>query len=180
MSWSKFIWIPLGVTMLAFFLIVGDQLVATAIGPPGAKAFAWICFTSWPLYYLAGGDQRAAGKVLLSFGVGMVASVAIMNLAGMVGQHLGGLWAAPVAIAVVAFVVLCLERFPPFDFVPGIFVSMAVFFAITLYVDGSSHSNTALVESAYGVVGVALGWLSGALRGAYTGWVERSAVKRNF
>ena len=175
MKFSQFILIPIIISALAFTIQLVDQSVAGLMPIPANKGFGWVAFICWSLYFLAGGDLAGGRKVLFACGVGIAASVAIMELSGVLGSYLSA-FATPAAIFAIVIPCLCLERLPPFDFIPGIFVGAGIYFGMMSYVPGATYANAAITELAYAVIGVFYGWLSLVLRGKYTAAVEKNAL----
>ncbi len=174
MKFSQFFLIPVMIAALAFTIQLVDQSLAGLMPVPANKGFGWIGFICWSLYFLAGGDLAGGRKVLYACVLGIVASIAIMEISGALGSHLNA-FATPLAIFAIVIPCLCLERLPPFDFIPGIFVGAGIFFGFMSYVPGATYTNAAITELVYAVIGVFYGWLSLVLRGNYTAAIEKNA-----
>ena len=126
MTFKQFFPIPVFIAVLATVLMVLDA-VKTSVLP---HLHTWITFQAWAMYFLAGGTLKGGGKVLLGYLGGAVASVAIMELAGVfVGWGFGGA-AVPVAVFFIVIPVISAERVPGFNFVPAWFVGAGVFFGV--------------------------------------------------
>ena len=165
MSWSKFIVIPILVAALAFTVQALDQVMA-GLMPVGDNAgFGWIAFISWAMYFMAGCNVEGGKKVFCNYVAGIVASVAIMLLGGALGGL--GFFAFPIAVFVVVIPCICLERIPPFDFVPALFVGAGIFFGFMSYVPGATFVTATITELVYCLVGLGYGWMTVTLRGKY-------------
>jgi len=129
LTFKQFFTIPVGIAILAFFLMLVDLGFAKAF--KGGKSYfvVWIAFQAWAMYFMAGCKYKDGVKVFLGYLGGAVASVAIMELGG--GMTFLGAMAAPVAVLIVVVPVICAERVPMFDFVPSWFVGAGAFFGLT-------------------------------------------------
>ena len=126
---KQFFLIPVGIAILAFFLMLVDLGFAKAC--EGAKNYfvVWIAFQAWAMYFMAGCTYKDGVKVFLGYLGGAVASIAIMEMAG--GMTFLGAMAVPIAVLIVVVPVICSERVPMFDFVPAWFVGAGAFFGLT-------------------------------------------------
>ena len=176
MTFKQFLPIPVFIAVLATVLMVLDA-VKTSVLP---HLHTWITFQAWAMYFLAGGTLKGGGKVLLGYLGGAVASVAIMELAGVfVGWGLGGA-AVPVAVFFIVIPVISAERVPGFNFVPAWFVGAGVFFGVMgLKQDwpaGASAWAKYGITGAYLMVSCAVGMVYGVvtvfLRVKYEAWLK--------
>lgn len=175
MKFSKFIIIPIIVAALAFTIQVVDQLISGLMPIDGNKGFGWIAFVAWPLYFVAGLNAAGGRKVLYGFVFGIATAIAIIEVGGLLSTYLG-FFAFPTAVFLVVIPCICLERVPPFDFIPALFCGAAIFFGMITYVPGATYVNAAITELTYGVIGVVYGWLTVFLRGKYESSVNVNAV----
>ncbi|MGR5143945.1 DUF1097 domain-containing protein [Photobacterium sp. DNB23_23_1] len=176
MNWSKFIVIPIMVATLAFTIQGLDQVLAGLMPVADNVGFGWIAFISWAMYFMAGCTLEGGKKVFCNYVTGIVASVAIMLLGGALGGGLG-FFAFPVAVFVVVIPCICLERIPPFDFVPALFVGAGIFFGFMSYVPGATFATAAITELVYCVIGLGYGWMTVTLRGKYEASLQDSTEK---
>lgn len=165
MSIKKFAIIPLIIGVLALLIQVVDQLLLSHVPPVGNSGFGWIAFQSWALYFLAGCDIKGGIKVLLGYIAGIAGSILIIKL-GMAIPSLG-FFAFPVAVGVVAFAIIFLERTTWFSLVPAIFVGSGAFFAFMNYVPGATFGIAFTTEMIYCVIGLIFGVVTVKARGAY-------------
>lgn len=161
-----FIGIPLLVATLAFSFIAIDQLLSPLLLPTGNKGFGWISFQAWAVYFLAGCDVKGGMKTLLGYATGVVMTILIFELAGMVGGQFG-FFAVPFAAFVVVTVVIFTEKLPPFDFIPAIFIGAGAMVCFLSYIDGATYTNASLAILLYSAIGLLYGFLTVTLRTTY-------------
>lgn len=166
MKFSQFILIPIMVASLAFTLQIVDQSASGLMPLADNKGFGWVAFISWPMYFLAGCNMAGGRKVFYGYVVGIIASILIMEIGPML-MGVSSFLAFPIAIFLIVVPCICLERFPPFDLIPAIFVGAGIFFGIMTYVPGATYTSAAITELTYCVLGIAYGWLTIFLRAKY-------------
>ena len=182
MPFSKFIVIPLFIAFQAFLLMVLTPyipLTSKAVGGPGL--ITWISFQAWAMYFLGGCNLKMAAKSLVGYLGGIIASVAIFELAAV----LSGLnnpttpWGLYVAVFVVVVPVLCVQRVPGIDFVPAYFVGAGAYFALMTYLkkpaDLSQYGwyvQAAIPEMVACAVGLCFGWITVAFQTWYEAKVK--------
>jgi hypothetical protein len=160
-NFKQFFPIPVIIALLATSLMVLDLFKAGVV----PHLMPWIAFQAWAMYFLAGCTLAGGAKVLLGYAGGALASVAIMELAGVfAGWNLGGA-AVPVAVFVVVVFVISAERVPAINFIPAWFVGAGVFFGIMgLKQDwpaGSAKWDRYLLAGIYLMVSCAVGQVYG-------------------
>ncbi|GEA61614.1 DUF1097 domain-containing protein [Vibrio comitans] len=170
MKFSQFIFIPVIVAFLAFTIQIVDQLFSPMMPVAGNVGFGWIAFIAWAMYFMAGCNIDGGIKTFCGYLSGIVASIAIMELGGAFIAL--GFFAFPVAIFFVVIPCICLERFPPFDFVPALFVGAGTFFGFMSYVSGATYLTATITELVYCLIGLGYGWVTVALRTRYEQHVE--------
>ncbi|WP_117235496.1 DUF1097 domain-containing protein [Vibrio maerlii] len=173
MKFSQFIVIPIMVAFLAFTVQILDQILAPAMPVEGNVGFGWIAFIAWAMYFMAGCTPEGAKKTFCGYIAGIVASIAIMEFAGLFSPM--GFVATPLAIFVVVIGCICLERLPPFDFVPALFVGAGTFFGFMSYVGGANYVNATITELVYCAIGLGYGWMTVSLRTRYEHYVEHGS-----
>jgi len=176
MSFKQFFLIPVGISVLATILMGMDLVKIPALHP-------WIVFQAWAMYFMAGCTLKGGGKVMLGYLGGAVASVAIMELAGVFfGWGLGKAAILP-AVFIVVIPVISAERVPGFDFVPAWFVGAGVFFGVMGFKTSlkawpadmshwAKYGTTAADLMVSCAVGMVFGVVTVYLRGKYEGWVK--------
>lgn len=170
MKFSQFILIPIMVAFLAFTIQILDQLIAGFMPVENNVGFGWIAFIAWAMYFMAGCNIEGGKKTFFGYIAGIVASVAIMELGGSLATL--GFFAFPVAVFFVVIPCICLERIPPFDFVPALFVGAGTFFGFMSYVGGATYVSATITELVYCAIGLVYGLVTIVLRGRYEAYVE--------
>jgi len=189
MSFKKFIVIPVFVAVqamgLMFFALAfpGEGIangLSKMVGHPlvgGAGLLTFVTFQAWAMYFMAGCTIPGAVKTVLGYIGGIIASIAIFELAGAFGAFEGAKWAFPIAVLIVVVPVMCMEKVPWMDFIPAWFVGAGMFFAMmTLYNCGDascgaprSHYMACAVPEMIGcIVGMVFGWITVTFQGWYT------------
>lgn len=172
MKFSKFIVIPVIIAVLATIMQIFDQLLAanTIVGKLLAGGGSWIAFQAWAVYFLGGCTVKGGVKGFLSYVVGIVASIIIMNLGGAFGGFMG----IPIAILIVVIPCICCERVEILSYVPALFIGAGAYFGIMGYIAGTvappyqgNFFAFALVELFYCVFGLVWGWLTVKFRTMY-------------
>lgn len=165
MDFKKFIVIPILVAFLAFTFIVLDQLLSPYMPIPGNKGFGWVTFQAWALYFLAGCTLKGGFKTIMGYLVGVIMTILIIELAGLsVGL---GFYAFPAAAFVVVIGAISMEKVPPLDFIPAIFVGSAVMVCFMSYIHGATYASATLTIMTYCIIGILYGMITVKLRTAY-------------
>lgn len=165
MKFSKFIIIPIMISILAFSLQALDQVINTSFGVSGAAGFGWISFQSWACYFVAGCNIQGGIKSFLGYVAGSIASIAIMSLGGAFASI--GFFATPIAVFIIVIPVICLEKVKWFDFVPSAFVGAGAFFGFMSYVPGATFTNATITILSYCLIGLIYGFITVTLRTKY-------------
>ena len=131
MPFSKFIVFPIFVAfqaasmmLLAPFIKVGPESIG------GPALVTWISFQAWAMYFMAGCTVKAAGKTVIGYAGGIIASIAIFKLIGVFVGVMGAYWGPALAVFVVVIPLMCAERVEILNFVPAWFIGAGVFFAL--------------------------------------------------
>src|SRR5690606_41061095 len=112
MKTRPFIGIPFIVASLALSFIVVDQLLSGLLHHENNSGFSWISFQAWAVYFLAGSTPKGGLRALLGYIVGIIMTILIFELAGVVG--LVGFFAVPIATFIMVTAVIFTEKIPPF------------------------------------------------------------------
>jgi len=171
MSFKQFLPIPIGIAFLAAAL-----MVINLAEPP--FLLTWITFQAWAMYFLAGCTLQGGVKVMCGYLGGAVASMAIIQLAGLLSPL--GQMALPVAVFFVVIFVISAERVPWFDFVPSWFVGAGVFFGLMTHYtfpEGTSLMGKFGQSTAYLMVSCFVGILFGIVTVYGRGKYEASLTK---
>ena len=163
---KKFVMIPVIIGILAFLIIVTDQLLSPLMKPAGNNGFSWISFQAWAVYFFAGGNIKGGIKTFLAYAAGIGASILIMLLAGALAPAMG-FWSVPIAVGLIAFVVIFFEKIEWLNLIPALFIGSGAFFAFMNYVPGATFTNAAITELVYCGIGILFGIVTVNLRVAY-------------
>lgn len=159
------------VALLAALIQIVDQLLSPHVLPTGNHGFSWIAFQAWALYFISGGNVKGGIKTIIAWVVGIVFSILIMIGAGWIGSL--GFFAIPASLLVFVIPMICLEKVPWLDFIPGIFIGAGAFFGFMTYVPGATFGSAFLIEMIYCVIGLCFGWMSITFRGMYEKTVSK-------
>ncbi|MBE0536006.1 MAG: DUF1097 domain-containing protein [Phycisphaerae bacterium] len=171
MPFRKFIVFPIFVALQAAVLMLIAPYIKIgpeSIGGPGL--IGWVAFQAWAMYFLAGCNLKMAGKTAVGYFLGIVASVAIFELAGLLSGAMGGYWGTALAVFFVVIPVMCLEKIPIANFIPAIFVGAGVFFAFAyMHKAGTmaQYIEIAVPEMIACIVGLIFGWITVTFRTNY-------------
>jgi hypothetical protein len=163
---KKFVMIPVIIGILAFLIQAIDQWLSPVMSPAGNSGFSWISFQAWAVYFFAGGNVKGGIKAFLAYSVGIGASILIMLLGGALNQALA-FWSVPVAVGLIAFLVIFFEKVEWLSLIPALFIGAGAFFAFMTYVPGATFANAAITELAYCAIGLMFGYITVSLRVAY-------------
>jgi hypothetical protein len=166
MKLKKFIMIPVMIGILAFLIQAIDQWLSPVMQPSGNVGFSWISFQAWATYFLAGANVKGGIKTFLAYAVGIAGSIVIMLLGGALTPSLA-FWGVPVAVGVIAFSVIFLEKVEWLSLIPALFIGAGAFFAFMSYVPGATFTNAAITEMVYCTIGLIFGYVTVSLRVAW-------------
>jgi len=180
MSPGTYIVIPIAIALQAVtMMILTPYVPLNGTVASGFGLMTWISFQAWAMYFLAGCTPKMGLKVLLGYAGGIVASIAIFELGGLLAGLNGEthLWGLYLAVFPVVVVVIAMEKVPGLDFVPSYFIGAGVFFALFSYVqqpEGAElgkyawYGTLAVAE----MVACAIGLIYGAVTVIFRGWYE--------
>jgi hypothetical protein len=175
MTFKQFFPIPLFIAVLATTLVMLD-LPSNPLIP---HLWTWISFQAWAMYFLAGCTLKGGAKVFLGYLGGALASAAIIELMGLIGQWIpqhAGTPALGISVFVVVIAVISAERVPMFNFVPAWFVGAGVYFGVMKLETGATHISTTIHLMVSCAVGFVYGVVTVLIRGKYEAWLKaRSA-----
>lgn len=109
------------IACLAFICIYGCSFAP-------AYLVSWAIFQTWALYFIAGATPKAGLRAMVCYMLGVLASVLIFWLAGMLG---GSNPVVAVVGALVTFTVICMEKAPYIDYIPAYFIGAGAYFALS-------------------------------------------------
>lgn len=182
MPFGKFIIIPIFIAFQAFTMMLIQPYIPGTNAALGGGLLSWVAFQAWAMYFLAGCTPKMGGKVLLGYIGGIIASIAIFELAaplaGLNGET--NKWGLYLAVFIVVIFVISAEKVPGFDLVPSWFVGAGVFFGLMTHASDSRaetltnyewYLQIAVPLLIACVIGLAYGWVTVAFRGWYEGKV---------
>jgi len=158
LTFKQYFPITVMIAIIAFFLMLVDLLFTKVIfaGEGATNYFVvWVAFQAWAMYFMAGCTYSGGVKVVLGYLGGAIASIAILELAGVLSfldpMHV------PVAVLIVVVPVICADRVPWFNFVPAWFVGAGVFFALKVHIGVPSYKDAAIMSLLSCIVGCLFG-----------------------
>ncbi|MDR2149028.1 MAG: DUF1097 domain-containing protein [Tannerella sp.] len=143
---------------LAFIIVCIDQLIKQFMPIGSVKGFTYIAFVAWAVYFFSGCTGKGGIRAAIGYVVGISFSIGIILLAGLFS--FSPFLSVPLAVFVVVFVVLYLEKVPWIDLIPAMFVASGCYFGIMTYVPEASFGTAAYVELVYGFIGLLFGWIT--------------------
>jgi hypothetical protein len=142
---------------LAFIIVVIDQLLKSSMPIGAENGFTYIAFVAWAVYFFSG-TAKAGIRAAIGYVVGITFSVGIILIAGLFACT--PFFMVPIAVFIVVFIVLYLEKVPWIDYIPAMFVASGCFFGIMNYVPDATFGTAATVEITYGFIGLLFGWIT--------------------
>jgi hypothetical protein len=164
MPFSKFIVFPIFVALQAAIMMLMTPYIK--IGPTSLAAsglITWISFQTWAMYFLGGCTLKMAGKTIIGYLCGIIASIAIFTLFGLLSGFMTGpmsSFALPLAVFIVVIPIMCAEKVKLLDFIPAWFMGAAVFFALSFMASPKTmgdYVTLAIPEMIACVVGLGFG-----------------------
>ena len=171
MSLKKFVVIPLIIAVLAFLIQIIDQLLGPLMSPNPNNGFCWIAFQAWAVYFLAGCNIKGGIKALFGYAIGVVASILIMKLAVIFAGL--SFFAVPLAVGLIAFCLIFLERTTWLSLIPAMFIGAGAYFAFMSYIPNATYANAAITEMVYCVLGLCFGVITVTIRTVYEKKVKK-------
>ena len=176
MPFSKFMIIPIFVAAQATSMMMLAPYIPGTASAIGTGLLAWVAFQAWATYFMAGCELKMGAKIVAGYFGGIIASVAIFELAALFsGMNTESTsWGLYLAVFLAVVPVIAAERVPGLDFVPAYVVGAGAFFALMTYVPKPEavgkmtwYVNLATPIMIACVMGVIYGWITVAIRGAY-------------
>ncbi len=159
MTFTKFFPVALMIAVVAaLFVLIAPMLGVSSL---------WVPFISWPLYFIAGAKPSRLHKEILGLTGGMLAGFVTIFLLGPFASIFGATLALPMAILLVAFVIVILELTDWFELAPAYFFAFAGYFAYVFGGFGGVSATPLNAMPAFWallMVGLALGYLTAFMR----------------
>ena len=145
--------------------------------------YGWVGFAAWACYFLNGCSIKGGTKVVGCWIAGVIASILIYELGGALfgpegARHMSPKVAYPVAVGIIAFLVILFEKVPALDFIPAWFVGAACFFGLTNHANGGAWDLNKTVAPILisCIAGQFFGYVTVYLRTAYTNSVTEETA----
>jgi hypothetical protein len=157
--------------LLAFIIVCIDQLIKGYMPIGSVNGFTYIAFVAWAVYFFSGCTLNGGIRSLIGYVVGITFSIGIMLIAGLFASL--PFWSVPIAVFIVVFVVLYLEKVPWIDHIPAMFVASGCYFGIMTYVPDATFGTAACVELIYGSIGLLFGWITITGKACFAKLIEK-------
>ncbi|MDR1406888.1 MAG: DUF1097 domain-containing protein [Tannerella sp.] len=157
--------------LLAFVIVCIDQLIKGCMPIGSVKGFTYIAFVAWAVYFFSGCTGKGGIRAALGYVIGITFSIGIILLSGLFAAS--PFLAVPLAVFIVVFVVLYLEKIPWIDLIPAMFVASGCYFGIMTYVPDATFATAAYVEIVYGFIGLLFGWITITGKTAFAKKIEK-------
>ena len=154
----------------AFILVVLNAFIPILAGAD----YIWIAFQAWAVYFLAGCSPKGGIKAFIGYATGIAASIAIIELIGMLSflpSPAGINFAMALAVFIVVIPAIMSEAFK--NMIPALFIGSGAFFGLSGLMHGEGltgwelHFAVARVELVYCAVGLLFGYITVFWRGKY-------------
>ena len=175
MPFSKFIVFPIFVALQATIMMLLTPYIK--VGPEtigGPALVTWIAFQAWAMYFMGGCTIKMGVKTVIGYACGIVASVAIFKLGGLLSGPMGS-YGVPLAVFIIVIPIMCAERVEILNFIPAWFVGAGVFFALQFMSKAGTmaeYVGIAIPEMIACVVGLCFGYCTVTFRT----WYEKKVM----
>ncbi|GHV69845.1 hypothetical protein FACS1894199_19030 [Bacteroidia bacterium] len=142
---------------LAFIIVCIDQLLKGYMPIGSENGFTYIAFVAWAVYFFSG-TAKDGIRAAIGYVIGITFSIGIILIAGLFACT--EFFSIPIAVFIVVFLVLYLDKVPWINYIPAMFVASGCFFGIMTYVPGADFCSAATVEIVYGFIGLLFGWFT--------------------
>ena len=157
--------------LLAFVIVCIDQSIKQFMPIGAVNGFTYIAFVAWAVYFFSGCTGKGGIRAAIGYVVGISFSIGIILIAGLF--KCTPFFSVPLAVFIVVFLVLYLEKVPWVDLIPAMFVASGCFFGIMTYVPDATFETAACVEITYGFIGLLFGWITITGKGLITKAIEK-------
>ena len=170
MPFSKFIVFPVFVAAQAAIMMLMAPFIKVGPDSIGGVLITWVAFQAWAMYFMAGCTPKMAVKTAIGYACGILASIAIFKLGGLLAGPMGGYWGTALAVFIVVIPVMCAEKVEILNFIPAWFVGAGVFFALQ-FMSGAAtmaeYTQIAIPEMIACIVGLIFGYCTVTFRTKY-------------
>jgi hypothetical protein len=153
----SFLWCEFALNFQFHWVTNGDLGVGLAL-PANFQLPVWIAFVSWGMFFAAGGDNAAFGKIVIASILGSVAALVTFALAPKFAD-LPDFWGISLMVGIMAFVLVAILVAGDWYYVAGTFPAFAAVFLwwIATGLDGYIPNGGGTGNSAKALAGVASG-----------------------
>jgi hypothetical protein len=157
---------------LAFCIVCIDQLLKGHMPVGSENGFTYIAFVAWAVYFFTG-TAKDGIRAAIGYVIGIAFSIGIVKLAGLFACT--PFFMVPIAVFIIVFFVLYLDKVPWINYIPAMFVASGCFFGIINYVPGagSDFGAAVTVELIYGFLGLLFGWITVVGKGILAKAIEK-------
>jgi hypothetical protein len=157
--------------LLALIIVCIDQSIKKYMPIGSENGFTYIAFVAWAVYFFTG-TAKDGIRAAIGYVIGIAFSIGICKIAGLFSCT--PFFAVPIAVFIVVFLVLYLEKAPWINYIPSMFVASGCFFGIINYVPGGDNfCHAATVELIYGFLGLLFGWITVVGKGILAKKIEK-------
>jgi hypothetical protein len=157
--------------LLAFMIVCIDQLIKKFMPIGTESGFTYIAFVAWAVYFFSGCTGKGGIRAAIGYVIGITFSIGIILLSGVFAAT--PFFAVPIAVFIVVFFVLYLEKVPWIDLIPAMFVASGCYFGIMTYVPEATFGTAACVEIVYGFIGLLFGWITITGKDIFSKMIEK-------
>jgi hypothetical protein len=122
----SFLWCEFSLNFQFHWVTNGDLGVGLEL-PANFQLPVWIAFISWGVFFAAGGDNAAFGKVVIASVLGSVAALVTFALAPQIAD-LPDFWGISLIVGIMAFVLVAILIAGDWYYVAGTFPAFAACF----------------------------------------------------
>ncbi|MGD9696223.1 MAG: DUF1097 domain-containing protein [Thermoleophilia bacterium] len=124
----SFAWCEVALNFQFHWVTNGDLGVGLAL-PANFQLIVWIAFISWGLFFAAGGDNAAFGKIVVASVIGSVAALITFALAPKIAD-LPDFWGISLVVGILAFILVAILILGDWYYVAGTFPAFAACFGL--------------------------------------------------
>lgn len=173
----SFLWCEFALNF-QFHWVTGDEIPDAGLSiPADFQLIVWIAFISWGLFFAAGGDNAAFGKIVVASIFGSVAALITFWLAPMIAE-MPDFWGISLMVGIMALILVAILIAGDWYYVAGTFPAFAACFGLWVatgidnWAEGGGGGGNTLADLADAP---GTGAFGGVLSTPY-GWVWLSAV----
>lgn len=124
----SFLWCELSLNFQFQWVTDGDLGVGLSL-PANFQLIVWIAFISWGMFFAAGGDNAAFGKIVVASIFGSVAALITFALAPQIAD-LPDFWGISLMVGIMAFILVAILIIGDWYYVAGTFPAFAACFGL--------------------------------------------------